>query len=78
MDLCIYAGYVLVCPLVTPADLPYPSVWIRTSSLLSSAHHLFFQFYAGVHVNMVGLDFVSFNNLVETSEEKTFHLEFIV
>ncbi|KAL9334265.1 hypothetical protein Peur_074404 [Populus x canadensis] len=65
MDLCIYAGYVLVCPLITPADLPYPSVWIRTSSLLSSVHHLFFQFSAGVNVNMVGLDFVSFKNLVQ-------------
>ena len=71
----IYAGYVLVSPLITPADLPYPSAWIRTSSL---PHHLFFQFYAGVHVNMVGLDFMSSKNLFQTSEVKTSHLGFIV
>lgn len=68
----------LYLPWLLLPDLPYPSAWIRTSSLLLSAHHLFFQFFAGVHVNMVGLDFMSFKNLVQTWEVKTSHLGFTV
>lgn len=40
MDLCIYAGYVLVCPLISPADLPYPSEWIRSQFVFAAFNSL--------------------------------------